>query len=180
MAPFEALYGKKCRSPIHWSEVGERVALGPNVVREAEEKVSLARQRLATAQSRQKSYADKRRRELEFVVGDRVFVKVSPMRGVRHFGVRGKLSPRYVGPFEVLERIDAVVYKVALPPRLARLHDVFHVSNLRKYIRNSTHVLEYEPVELREDMSYEKYPVCVLNREERKLRSCTISYVKVQ
>ncbi|XP_020100809.1 uncharacterized protein LOC109718781 [Ananas comosus] len=165
MALFEALYGKRCRSLIHWSEMGERVTFGPDVVREAEEKVRLARQRLAAVQSRQKSYAGKRRRELEFTVGDRVFVKVSPMRGVMRFGVRGKLSPQYVGPFEVLERIGAVAYRVALPPKLAGVHNVFHVSNLRKYIRNSTHVLEYEPVELREDMLYEEYPMCVLDRE---------------
>nr|CAD1825954.1 unnamed protein product [Ananas comosus var. bracteatus] len=102
------------------------------------------------------------------------------MRGVRRFGVRGKLSPPYVGPFEILECVGAVAYKLALPPRLAGVHNVFHVSNLRKFIRNSTHVLEYEPVELREDMTYEEYPVCVLDREERKLQSHTIPYVNVQ
>ncbi|XP_020114541.1 uncharacterized protein LOC109728533, partial [Ananas comosus] len=136
--------------------------------------------RLVTAQSWKKSYADKRRKDLEFAVGDRVFLRVSPMRGVKRFGVRGKLSPRYIGPFEILERVGAVAYKLALPPRLAGVHNVFHVSNLRKYIRNSTHVLEYEPVELREDMSYEEYPVCILNREVKKLRSRKIPYVKVQ
>nr|CAD1827461.1 unnamed protein product [Ananas comosus var. bracteatus] len=102
------------------------------------------------------------------------------MKGVKRFGVCGKLSPRYVGPCEILERVGAVAYKLALPPRLAGVHNVFHVSNLRKYSRNSTHVLEYEPAELREDMTYEEYPVCVLDREERKLRNRTIPYVKVQ
>ncbi|XP_020080766.1 uncharacterized protein LOC109728532 [Ananas comosus] len=180
MAPFEALYRKKCCSLIHWSDVGERVALGPDVVREAKEKVHLARQRLATAQSRQQSYADKRRKDLKLAVGDRVVLKVLPMQGVRRFGIRGKLSPRYVGPFKILERVGAVAYKLALPPRLAGVHNVFYVSNLRKYVRNSTHVLEYEPVELSEDMTYEEYLVCILDREENKLRNRTIPYVKVQ
>nr|CAD1832666.1 unnamed protein product [Ananas comosus var. bracteatus] len=98
MTPFEALYGRKCRSPLHWSEVGERLVLGPDVLQEAEAKVRLARERLLTAQSRQKSYADKRRRELEFQAGDHVFLKVSPTKGVKRFGIRGKLSPRFIGP----------------------------------------------------------------------------------
>nr|CAD1821670.1 unnamed protein product [Ananas comosus var. bracteatus] len=93
MAPFEALYGRKCRSPLHWSEVGERLALGPDMLQEAEDKVRIARERLLTAQSRQKSYVDKRRRDLEFQIGDHVFLKVSPTRGIRRFGIRGKLSP---------------------------------------------------------------------------------------
>ncbi|XP_020114372.1 uncharacterized protein LOC109728392 [Ananas comosus] len=101
------------------------------------------------------------------------------MRSVKQFGVRGKLSPRYVGPFEVLELVGAMTYRLALPPRLAEVHNVFHLSNLCKYFCNSSHVLEYELVELREDMTYEEYPVCILDREEKKLRNRTISYVKV-
>ncbi|XP_020094884.1 uncharacterized protein LOC109714595 [Ananas comosus] len=116
------------------SDVGERAVLDPDVLREAEEKVRLARQRLLTAQSRQKSYADKCRRDLEFAVGDPVFLKVSPMRDVKRFGVREKLSPRYIGPYEVLEQIGAVAYRLALPPKLAKVHNVFHVSNLRKNV----------------------------------------------
>nr|CAD1827328.1 unnamed protein product [Ananas comosus var. bracteatus] len=180
MALFEALYGRKCRSPIHWSEVGERLEMGPDVVQEAEEKVRIARQRMLTAQSRQKSYADKRRRSLEFAVGDKVFLKVSPMRGVKRFGMRGKLSPRYVGPYEILDRVGPVAYRLALPPRLAGVHNVFHVSTLRKYVSNPTHVLQYEPPELQEDMSYEEFPVRILAHKERKLRNRAIAYVKVQ
>nr|CAD1818592.1 unnamed protein product [Ananas comosus var. bracteatus] len=161
-----------------YNNMGERVALGPDVVREAEEKVRIAREKLVTAQSRQRSYANKRRKDLEFAVGDRVFLKVSPMKGVKRFGLRGKLSPRYVGPYEVLERIGPVAYRLALPPKLAGVHNVFHVSNLRKYFRNSSHVLEYEPVELHEDVTYEEFPVSILAREERKLRNRTIPYVK--
>nr|CAD1831517.1 unnamed protein product [Ananas comosus var. bracteatus] len=112
MAPFEALYGRKCRSPLHWSEVGERLALGPDVLQEAEDKVRIARERLLTAQSRQRCYADKRRRDLEFQIGEHVFLKVSPTRGIRRFGIRGKLSPRYIGPYEVLERVGPVAYRL--------------------------------------------------------------------
>nr|CAD1827604.1 unnamed protein product [Ananas comosus var. bracteatus] len=180
MAPFEALYGRKCRSPIHWSDVGEHVVLGPDVLQEAEGKVRLARQRLLTAQSRQKSYSDKRRRDLEFTVGDRVFLKVSPMRGVKQFGVRGKLSPRYIGPYEVLERICAVAYRLALPPKLADVHNVFHISNLRKYIHDPEHALLCEPPKLQEDMSYEEFPVSIIALEVRKLRNREISCVKVR
>nr|CAD1836349.1 unnamed protein product [Ananas comosus var. bracteatus] len=180
MAPFEALYGRKCRSPIYWSDVGERVEFGPDVLREAEEKVQLARKRLLTAQSRQKSYSDKRRRDLEFAVGDRVFLKVSLMRGVKRFGERGKLSPRYIGPYEILERIGMVAYRLALPPKLAGVHNVFHVSNLCKYMHDPEHVLVYEPPELQDDMSYEEFPVEILAREVRKLRNRGIPYVKVR
>nr|CAD1821721.1 unnamed protein product [Ananas comosus var. bracteatus] len=171
MAQFEVLYGRKCRSPIHWGDVGERAMIGPDVLREAEEKVCLARKRLLTAQSKQQSYAFKRRWDIEFVVGDRVFLKVSPMRGVKRFGVRGKLSPRYIGPYEVLERIGAVAYRLALPPQLANVHSVFHVSNLRKYIHNPEHAMLYEPPELQEDLSYEEFPVSIIAREVRKLRN---------
>nr|CAD1817059.1 unnamed protein product [Ananas comosus var. bracteatus] len=180
MAPFEALYGRKCRSPIHWSDVGERAVLGPDVLREAKEKVHLARRRLFTAQSRQRSYANRCRRDLEFAIGDRVFLKVSPMRGVKRFGVRKKLSPRYIGPYEVLERNGAVAYRLALPPKLADVHNVFHVSNLPKYVHDPEHALLYEPPKLQEDMSYEEIPVSVIAREVRKLRSREIPYVKVR
>jgi hypothetical protein len=101
MAPFEALYGRKCRTPLAWSEVGERTLFGPAIIKEAEEKVEKVRENLRIAQSRQKSYADKRRRELTFAVGDRVYLKVSPLRGTKRFLVKGKLAPRYVGPYPI-------------------------------------------------------------------------------
>ncbi|KAL5538397.1 hypothetical protein UlMin_045742 [Ulmus minor] len=101
---------------------------------------------METAQSRQKSYADKRRRPLEFQVGDSVFLKVAPMKGVMRFGKKGKLSLRFIGPFEILERIGKVAYKLALPPELSSVHNVFHVSMLKKYVSDSSHVLEHEPI----------------------------------
>ncbi|EOY16855.1 Uncharacterized protein TCM_035774 [Theobroma cacao] len=112
MAPFEALYGRRCRSPIGWLEVGERKLLGPELVQDATEKIHMIRQKMLTAQSRQKSYADNRRRDLEFQVGDHVFLKVSPTKGVMRFGKKGKLSPRYIRPFEILRSKDVASVKV--------------------------------------------------------------------
>ena len=115
MAPFEALYGRRCRSLVGWFEVGEAAWIGPDSVLDAMEKVQLIRDRLKTAQSRQKSYADVRRRELEFQVDDWVFLKVSPMKGVMRFGKKVKLSPRYVGPYKILKRVGKVAYELELP-----------------------------------------------------------------
>ena len=120
MTPYEALYGRSCRSSICWTKVGESSITGPDMIRDTSEKVNLIRKRLFKAQSRQKSYADKRRRPLEFEVGDHVFLKVMPKRGVVRFGKRGKLAPRYIGPFEILKRVGIVAYRLALPPSLTR------------------------------------------------------------
>ena len=120
MAPYEALYGRKCRSPICWDNVGERKLLGLDFVQVTIEKIQLKRERLKTTQSQQKSYVDNRRRELEFQVDDHVFLKVSLMKNVMRFGKKGKLSPRYVGPFEVHEKVSALTYKVALPLKLEK------------------------------------------------------------
>ena len=132
MAPYEALYGRPCRSPLCWTEVGESSITGPNLIRDTSEKVNLIRQRLLMTQSRQKSYADIRRRPLEFEVGDHVFLKVMPKRGVVRLGKHGKLSPRFIGPFEILERVGTLAYRLALPPSMLGVHEVFHVSMLRK------------------------------------------------
>ncbi|KAI3819334.1 hypothetical protein L1987_13161 [Smallanthus sonchifolius] len=115
MAPFEALYGRKCRSPICWTEIGESQITGPELIQETSDKIMLIRDNLLLARSRQKSYADKRRKPLEFQVGDIVLLKVSPWKGVVHFGKKGKLAPRFVGPFKILERIGKVAYKLDLP-----------------------------------------------------------------
>ena len=130
MAPYEALYGRKCRTPLCWDEVGERKLLGLEIVQVTTDNVKVIRDRLKIAQDRQKSYADNRRRDLEFQVGDQVFIRISPWKGVLRFGKKGKLSPRYMGPYEIVERIREVAYRLRLPPELARIHDVFHVSML--------------------------------------------------
>ena len=142
MVPYEALYWRPCRSPLCWTEVGESSITGPDLIRDTSEKVSLIRQRLLMAQSRQKSYADVRRRPLEFKVGDHVFYKVIPKRGVVRFDKRGKLSPRFIGSFEILERIGTVAYRLALPPSMSGVHEVFHVSMLRKYTPDPAHAVD--------------------------------------
>ncbi|KAL0556479.1 hypothetical protein IC582_004993 [Cucumis melo] len=179
MTPFEALYGKCCRSPVCWGEVGEQRLMGPELVQSTNEAIQKITSRMHTAQSRQKSYADVRRKDLEFEVGDKVFLKVAPMRGVMRFERRGKLSPRFVGPFEILERIGPVAYRLALPPSLSTVHDVFHVSMLRKYVPDPSHVVDYEPLEIDENLSYTEQPVEVLAREVKTLSNKEIPLVKV-
>ncbi|KAL0534055.1 hypothetical protein IC582_028332 [Cucumis melo] len=179
MAPFEALYGKCCRSPVCWGEIGEQRLMGPELVQSTNEAIQKIRSRMHTAQSRQKSYADMRRKDLEFEIGDKVFLKVAPMKGVLRFERRGKLSPRFLGPFEILERIGPVAYRLALPPSLSTVHDVFHVSMLRKYVPDPSHVVDYEPLEIDENLSYVEQPVEILAREVKTLRNKEIPLVKV-
>ena len=143
MAPYEALYGRPCRSPLCWTEVEENSITGPDLIRDTSEKVSLIRQRLLMAQSRQKSYVDVRRRPLEFEVGDQVFLEVMPKRGVIRFGKRRKLSPRFMGSFEILERLGTVAYRLALPPSMSGVHEAFHVSMLRRYTPDPAHVVDW-------------------------------------
>ncbi|XP_041009358.1 uncharacterized protein LOC121253408 [Juglans microcarpa x Juglans regia] len=133
---------------------------------------------MRAAHSRQKSYADNRRRQLEFEVRNKVFLRTAPMRGVMRLGKNGKLSPGYVGPFEILDRIDPVAYRVALPPALSRVHHVFHVSMLRKYILDPTYVVDY-PLQLQENLTYTKEPVQIVERKDQVLRNRTIPLVKV-
>ncbi|KAM6598147.1 hypothetical protein CsatA_008673 [Cannabis sativa] len=181
VAPYEMLYGRKCRSPLHWDELGENKLLGPDAVQHTNEAIQKIRARMITAQSRQKSYADLKRRDIEFEVGDHVFLRVTPRKGlsVKRFGKRGKLSPRYVGPFQILDRVGSVAYRIALPPSLSGVHNVFHVSQLRKYVSDPSHVLSYETLGLQEDLSYNERPVKILDQKDRILRNKTITLVKV-
>jgi hypothetical protein len=135
MSPFEVLYGRRCRTPLFWNEPGENQVFGLEILREAERQVQVVRENLQLAQSRQKSYADHRRMNLSFKVGDFVYLKVSPMRGLCRFKIRGKLVTRYIGPFNILEQRGEVAYQLELPPQLSDVHDVFHVSELRKCFR---------------------------------------------
>ena len=131
MAPFEALYGRRSQTPLMWDEVGDCQLFGPDLIKESEEMVKLIRDRLKVAQSRQKSYADSKRNEVVYEIGDRAYLRVSPLWGVKRFGVKGKLSPRFVGPYRVLEHMGEVAYKLELPEGLSGVHDVFHVSQLK-------------------------------------------------
>src|SRR5438876_7515239 len=146
MAPFEALYGCKCRTPLFWNQTGESQVFGPEILREAERQVQQIQDTLKTTQSRHKSYADIRCRELIFNEGDYVYLKVSPMRGMRRSKVKGKLSPRFIGPFKILSRKREVAYQLELPPQLSDVHDVFHISQLKKCLRVLEEQLHMEEV----------------------------------
>ncbi|XP_073019405.1 uncharacterized protein [Primulina eburnea] len=180
MTPFEALYGRKCRSPICWEDVGERQMSRPEFIQEMKDKVELIRKRMKAAQDRQASYANKRRRHLEFQEDDYVFLKVSPFRGTMRLGHKGKLAPRYIGPYMIIERIGTLAYRLDLPPSLSLIHNVFHVSMLRKYEPDPSHILNVEDVELDSSLSYVEHPMQILDRKERQLRSKTIPMVLVQ
>jgi hypothetical protein len=148
MAPYEALYGRQCRTPLFWSQTGESQVFGPEVLKDAEKQVQMVHESLKVGQTRQKSYADKRRRDLSFEVGDIVYLKVSPMRGTRRFKVKGKLASRYVGPFKIIDRKGEVAYQLELPPQLSFMHDVFHVSQLKKCLRVPEEQLPMEELDL--------------------------------
>jgi hypothetical protein len=180
MAPFEALYGRRCRTPLNWSQTGEREIFGPDLVLEAEEKVRVIKKNLEAAQARQKSYHDKRRKPLQFEVGDHVYLKVSPTKGVQRFGIKGKLAPRYIGPYEIKETCGPVAYQLKLPPHMLAIHDVFHVSQLRKCVHLSTEVLHEPKLEIKPDLSYQEHPVKVLDQKERSTRARSIRMYKIQ
>ncbi|XP_062145354.1 uncharacterized protein LOC133852598 [Alnus glutinosa] len=149
------------------------------MIQDMKDKIFIIWRRMLTAQSRQKSYPDKHRLQLEFNVGDLVYLQVSPMKGVMRLGKKGKLSPRFVGPFEVKEVVGLVAYKVELPPALFEIHNIFHVSTLRKHVHDPRHIVDYEPLQVQNDLEYEELPVQILDRKEQRLRTKTIPLVKI-
>ena len=179
-APFEALYGRKCRSPLCWAEVGDKHMTGPELIQETTDKIFQIRDRLKAARDRQKSYADQRRKPLEFQVGDRVLLKVSPWKGVPRFGKRGKLNPRYIGPFEILARIGPVAYKLKLPEELSGVHDTFHVSNLKKCLSDESLIIPPEEVQIDKQLHFIEEPVEVSDWKVQKTRRSRIKLVKVR
>ncbi|GJW29901.1 putative reverse transcriptase domain-containing protein [Tanacetum coccineum] len=178
-APFEALYGRKCRSPIMWAEVGEGQLIGPELVQETIEKISQIKDRLKAACDRQKSYADKSRKPLEFSVGDYVLLKVSPWKGVVRFGKKGKLAPRFVGPFEIIEKVGLVAYRLDLPEELDGVHDTFHVSNLKNCLADPTLQVPLDEIQIDDKLKFMEEPVEILEREFKKLKRSRIAIVKV-
>ena len=167
MAPFEALYGRKCRTPLNWSETGESKIFGPDVINEAEEKVRIIRDNLKIAQSRQKSYYDSKHRDMIYQPGDQAYLRVTPMRGTHRFGIKGKLAPRYIGPFKVLAKRGEVAYLLELPEKLSKVHDVFHVSQLKKCFKDPDRAVDNESIDLQEDLSYKEHPIRILDEAER-------------
>ncbi|KAJ9564288.1 hypothetical protein OSB04_000254 [Centaurea solstitialis] len=180
MPPYEMLYGRRCRTPICWGEVGQRELGSTEIVQRTTESIQQIRERLKAAQSRQKSYADKRRSDLEFCVGDKVLLKVSPWKGVIRFRNRGKLGPRFIGPFEIVARVGKVAYRLELPPELSQIHDTFHVSQLRKCLADESAFVPLEDIEVDERLNYAEKPIAVLERKTKTLRNKEIWIVKVQ
>ncbi|GJU75301.1 hypothetical protein Tco_1272371 [Tanacetum coccineum] len=179
-APFEALYGRKYRSPVIWAEIGESSLTGLELVQETTDKVVLVKEKSKEARDRQKSYVDYRRKPLEFEVGDHELLKVTPWKGVVHFKKKGKLAPRYVGPFEILERIGLVAYMLRLPEELNSVHDTFYVLNLKKCLADANlHVL-LDEIKVDKTLHFIEEPVEIMDREIKKLKRKKIALVKVR
>ncbi|GJS38201.1 reverse transcriptase domain-containing protein [Tanacetum coccineum] len=179
-APFEALYGRKCRSPVCWAEVRDAQLTGPVIIHETTEKIVQIKSRIQVARDRQKSYANIRRKPMVFQVGDRVMLKVSPWKGVVRFGKRGKLNPRYVGPFKVIERVGTVAYKLELPQQLSRVHNTFHVSNLKKCLSDESLVIPLEELRVDDKLHFVEEPIEVMDHKIKQLKRSRILIIKVR
>jgi hypothetical protein len=185
MAPFEALYGRKCTTPLLWSGVGEQSLFGPDIIKDAEEKVRLIRDRLKIAQYRQKSYADSKHIEVTYEVGNKAYLRVSPLRGVKRFGVKGKLAPHFVGPFKILAHKGEVAYQLEHLEALSAVHNVFHVSQLKKFHQDVAETslrdtIPLEEVQLESNLTYEEKPIKILETTKRVTHTKTIKFCKVQ
>jgi hypothetical protein len=170
MTPFEVLYGHRCHTPLNWIEPGEKFIFGPDLVNEAKATVHQIQNNIKVTKSRQESYANKRRRPLQFQIGDHVYLKVSPMKGLKRFGVKGKLSPRYIGPFPILGRCGTVAYKLELPPLLAGVHDIFHLSQLKKCLKAPVDVVLPEVAPLESNLTYLEHPIKILDQKSHVTR----------
>ena len=173
MAPYEVLYGR-C-----WTELSKKKVIGLDLIQETKEKVKMIRERLKLATDRHKSHANMKRKDIRYEICKKVFLKVSPWKKVIRFGKKSKLSPIFIGPYEVNEKVGPVAYHLALPSKLKKIHNVFHVSMLRRYISDLSHVVSSETIELRPYLTYKEEPVEILAREVKKLRNKKIPLVKV-
>nr|GFA49905.1 putative reverse transcriptase domain-containing protein [Tanacetum cinerariifolium] len=217
-APFEALYGRKCRSPVCWAEVGDAQLTGPEIIHETTKKIVQIKSRIQAAHDRKKSYADLKRKlmdfqvgdkvtlkvspwkgvvrfgkrgklnpryigpfqPIDFQVGDKVMLKVSPWKGVVCFGKRGKLNPRYIGPFQVLSKVRDVAYRLELPQQLSRVHNTFHVSNLKKCLFDESLVIPLEGLHVDDKFQFVKEPVEIMDREIKQLNRSRVPIIKVR
>jgi hypothetical protein len=175
MAPFEAHYGRRCRTPSNWSQARERKFIGPNLVKEAEERIEVIKENLKVTQMRQKSYHDKGKAVREYQVGEKVYLRVSPTKGVQRFRVKGKLAPRYIGPYEVTEICGPVAYRIRLPERFVVVHNVFHVSQLRKCAHEpEMRVINEANTWIQSDLSVVEHPMRILDTKKKNRRKSVI------
>nr|GEW62878.1 putative reverse transcriptase domain-containing protein [Tanacetum cinerariifolium] len=179
-AEFEALCGRKCRSPIMWAEVEEGHLIGPELVQETTKKILQIKNRCKAMRDCQKSYADKRRKPLEFSIGDHVLLKVLPWKGVVCFGKKGKLAPRFVRPFEIIKKVGTVAYSLDLPKELNSVHDTFHGLNLKKCLAEPTLQVPLDEIQVDDKLNFMEEPVEIMEREFKKLKRSIISIVKVR
>ncbi|GKD34926.1 putative reverse transcriptase domain-containing protein [Tanacetum coccineum] len=179
-APFEALYDRKCRSHVCWAEVGDVQLTGPKIIHETTKKIMQIRQRLQDERDRQSSYANVRRKPLEFQVRDRVMLKVSPRKVVIRFGKRGKLNPWYIGPFKILKKVGPVAYKLELPEELSNIHSTFYVSNLKKCLSDESLVIPMKELRLDDKLNFVEEPIEIMDRQVKNLRQSRIPIVKVR
>jgi hypothetical protein len=179
MSPFEALYGRKCNTPVSWDNPVDMTVVGPELLREMEDQMTKIKQNLKAAQDKQKIYVDKNKTHREFKVGDHVFLKVKDNRSFLKLGSYVKLAARFCGPFEILERIGLVAYMIALPTSMS-VHNVFHVSLLKKYIPDANHVIDWNVIQVEQESTFQVHPVRILDRKVKQLRNRAIVLVKVQ
>jgi hypothetical protein len=179
MSLFEALYGRKCNTPVSWDNPTDIAVVGSELIREMEEQMLKIKQNLNDAQERKKSYADKGRTHKEFKVGDHVFLKVKANKSSLKLGNCLKLAAHFCGPFEILERIGPVTYMLALPASMS-IHNVFHVSLLKKYIPVANHVIDWNVIQVEQEGTFQVHPVCILDRKIKQLKNRAIELVKVQ
>jgi hypothetical protein len=180
MAPFEVLYGRRCRTPLNWIEPREKAIFGPDLIDEAEAAVRCIQENLKAAKSHQESYANKRCRPLEFEVGDHVYLMVSPMKGMKRFEMKEKLAPHYIGSFPILEKCGPVAYKLELPPSMTEVHNIFHVSQLQKCLKAPVDVVLLEVTPLEVNLTYPEHPIKILDQKDRVTRCKTIRFLKIQ
>ncbi|GJU39328.1 putative reverse transcriptase domain-containing protein [Tanacetum coccineum] len=180
VAPFKALYGRNCRSPICWAEVGDAQLTVPEIIHETTEKIIQIKKRIQAARDRQKSYTDRRRKPLEFEVGDKVMLKVSPWKGVIRFGKREKLNPRYIGPFKILAKVGTLAYRLELPEQLIRVHSTFHVSNLKKCFIDEPLAIPLDEIQIDDKLNFIEEPVKIIDQEVKRLKKSRIPIVKVR
>ncbi|GKA01724.1 putative reverse transcriptase domain-containing protein [Tanacetum coccineum] len=178
--PFEALYGRKCRSPICWAEVGDRQLTGPEIIHETTKKIVQIKSRIQAARNHQKSYANVRWKPLEFQIGDKVVLKVSPWKGVIHFGKRGKLNPLYIGPFKIIAKVGTVAYHLELSEQLSRVHSMFHISNLKKCMADEPLAIPLDEIQIDDKLYFIEEPVEIMNRKVKRLKQSRIPIVKVR